>query len=241
MTRHLSRCRGLGAGAALSGSASESEDASGSSDLEGEEPLAIGGDDDVELDASEWGVGAAAGRPDADATLRAVPEATARLAAVDLDWTRIRAVDIYAVLRSFVGARGALRRVVVYVSDYGKEQMAREKEHGPQGLADDKVLLQAPPPPLPASRLSHVAHACAHALVASQRLDRLGLRVRRRTMTSSAAARAARAQRRRHGSGCGCTSAAACAGTTPSRRSTPQPQQGASTRSATGTSLKRAR
>lgn len=95
--------------------------------------------DDIELDPSEWGIGAAAGRPDADTTLVAMDNETRRLAAVDLDWSRMRAVDVFAVLQSFAGTQGELKEVTVYVSDYGKQEMAHEKEHGPRGLTTGEV------------------------------------------------------------------------------------------------------
>ena len=93
----------------------------------------------VHLDPAEWGVGAAAGHPEVDDTLQMVHEETGRLAAVDLDWSRMRAVDIFAVLQSFVKGHGTLRRVVIYVSDYGKQEMAHEKAHGPRSIAVDSV------------------------------------------------------------------------------------------------------
>jgi hypothetical protein len=128
-------CRGLGADVA----SSSSEDGSGDDDeddagLSGEEEVVIGEDNDVILDESEWGVGAAAGRPQDDKTLIAVDAATRRLAAVDLEWSNMRAVDIFAVLQSFVGGGGAIERVVVYLSDYGRQEREHEKEHGPRGL-----------------------------------------------------------------------------------------------------------
>jgi hypothetical protein len=130
-------CRGMLSASGSSSSDESDSDSVGSSADGGE--VIIGEDDDVELDPAEWGVGAAAGRPDADATLQMVNEATSRLAVVDLDWSRMRAVDVFAVLQSFVAGRGALRRVVVYVSDYGAREMAREKARGPRGLAHDSV------------------------------------------------------------------------------------------------------
>eukprot|EP00892_Ulva_mutabilis_P002065 jgi/Ulvmu1/1185/UM108_0013.1 len=121
---------------------SSSDGEAGDSDVEPDANLddaevVIGADaaDDIELDPSEWGIGAAAGRPDADTTLVAVDSATRRLAAVDLEWSRMRAVDVFAVLQSFVGKQGEVKEVTVYVSDYGKQEMAHEKEHGPRGLA----------------------------------------------------------------------------------------------------------
>ena len=123
---------------------SSSDDSPDDSDLDASDDggeIVIGEDDEVHLDPAEWGIGAAAGRPDDDATLSTIDDATARLAAVDLDWSRMRAVDVFAVLQSFVAGRGALRRVAVYVSDYGQAEMAREKAHGPRGLAHDSVRL----------------------------------------------------------------------------------------------------
>ena len=66
---------------------------------------------------------------------------TRRLAAVDLDWSRMRAVDVFAVLQSFVGKKGQLKEVTVYLSDYGKQEMAYEKEHGPRGLQTGEVCI----------------------------------------------------------------------------------------------------
>lgn len=129
-------------------SSSSDEDAAGDSDPEPDADLddgemLIGTDpdvvDDIELDPSEWGIGAAAGRPDVDTTLIAVQSETRRLAAVDLEWSRMRAVDVFAVLQSFVGKQGDVTEVTVYVSDYGKQEMAHEKEHGPRGLATGVV------------------------------------------------------------------------------------------------------
>jgi len=123
--------RGIGA---AEESSSEEE---GSGDEGGDLELAIGEDQPVELDPAEWGIGAAAGNPDVDATLLELSEATARLAVVDLEWRRMRAVDILAVLQSFLPKGGAVRRVTVYVSDYGRAAMERERVDGPQGLRSE--------------------------------------------------------------------------------------------------------
>ena len=93
------------------------------------------GPDDVQLDPEEWGIGAAAGNPHADATLTEMEDATPRIAIVDQDWGRTRAVDLFAVLHSCLGGRGVLRRLTVYESDYGRQEMAREAAHGPRGVA----------------------------------------------------------------------------------------------------------
>ena len=55
-----------------------------------------------------------------------------QLAAVDLDWGHVRAVDIFAALRSFLPAGGALRSVTVYPSDYGLQRMKEDASAGPQ-------------------------------------------------------------------------------------------------------------
>lgn len=132
-----------------SSSDEEESEAEEGADLDGEEVLIGTGPDvadDIELDPSEWGIGAAAGRPDADTTLVAMEDETRRLAAVDLDWSRMRAVDVFAVLQSFVGKQGQLKEVTVYLSDYGKQEMAHEKEHGPRGLQTGEVCLLAQAP-----------------------------------------------------------------------------------------------
>ena len=133
-TSLLLACRGVGSDV----ESSDDEGDDGTGEMLEEAEVAIGGDDDVELDPAEWGIGAAAGNPEADETLTEVEDATARLAVVDLDWHKMRAVDVFSVLRSFLGKGTTLQKVVVYVSDYGREQMAREKEDGPQGLRPEK-------------------------------------------------------------------------------------------------------
>lgn len=55
-----------------------------------------------------------------------------QLAAVDLDWEHVRAVDIFAALRSFLPAGGALKSVTVYPSDYGLQRMKEDARAGPQ-------------------------------------------------------------------------------------------------------------
>jgi hypothetical protein len=55
-----------------------------------------------------------------------------QLAAMDLDWDHVRAVDIFAALRSFLPAGGAVKCVTVYPSDYGLERMEQDARSGPQ-------------------------------------------------------------------------------------------------------------
>ena len=57
-------------------------------------------------------------------------EPTPYLAVLNLDWTNVRAVDIFTILSSFAPT-GAVRRVRVYPSDFGKERLAKEAMFGP--------------------------------------------------------------------------------------------------------------
>jgi len=64
---------------------------------------------------------------------------------VDLDWDKLRAVDIFAALRSFLPAGGAIKRVTVYPSDYGLERMAQEAAEGPtvRGFVSSAMTISA--------------------------------------------------------------------------------------------------
>ncbi|OMH80681.1 Pre-rRNA-processing protein ESF1 [Zancudomyces culisetae] len=55
-----------------------------------------------------------------------------RLAVVNMDWDNIRAVDIMMAFSGFVPQGGAIMRVSIYVSSFGKERMEKEKQFGPQ-------------------------------------------------------------------------------------------------------------
>eukprot|EP01026_Neomeris_dumetosa_P071883 TRINITY_DN7289_c0_g1_i4.p1 TRINITY_DN7289_c0_g1~~TRINITY_DN7289_c0_g1_i4.p1 ORF type:complete len:706 (-),score=143.81 TRINITY_DN7289_c0_g1_i4:247-2364(-) len=83
-----------------------------------------------EVDLAEWGAGADAANPEEDVPL--VENSTNRLAVLDLDWSKVRAVDILSVIQSFVPTGGRILQVAVYPSDYGLEQMEREKSEGPR-------------------------------------------------------------------------------------------------------------
>ena len=56
---------------------------------------------------------------------------TARLAAVDMDWNALSATDILAMLAGFTPKTGAIRRVTVVPSEYGKQRIADEDLNGP--------------------------------------------------------------------------------------------------------------
>ena len=58
-------------------------------------------------------------------------EVTSRLAVVNLDWDNIRAEDLMAVFSSFLPSTGAIQKVAVYPSEFGRERMEREDIEGP--------------------------------------------------------------------------------------------------------------
>ncbi|KAL8844789.1 MAG: hypothetical protein Q9176_000889 [Flavoplaca citrina] len=60
-----------------------------------------------------------------------VGEVTSRIAVVNLDWDNIRAADLMAVFSSFVPATGAIKKISIYPSEFGKERMQREETEGP--------------------------------------------------------------------------------------------------------------
>jgi len=55
------------------------------------------------------------------------------LAVTNLDWSHMRAIDVFAILSSFTPP-GAVKRVQVFVSDFGKEKLALELTKGPGAL-----------------------------------------------------------------------------------------------------------
>lgn len=55
------------------------------------------------------------------------------IAVMNMDWKHVRAVDLFAILASFTPA-GGVRRVQVFPSNYGLEQMVKEAVHGPTDL-----------------------------------------------------------------------------------------------------------
>lgn len=66
------------------------------------------------------------------------------LAICNLEWSSLRAVDLYTIVSSFVPP-GTLKTVKVYESDFGKEQMEKDRTLGPRNIwkkkknADDLV------------------------------------------------------------------------------------------------------
>eukprot|EP01032_Pedospumella_encystans_P010090 gene10090-11822_t len=59
-----------------------------------------------------------------------------RIAIQNSDWENVSAEDLMVVLQSFCPAGGtsAVRKVTVYVSDFGKKRMELESRYGPQGI-----------------------------------------------------------------------------------------------------------
>ncbi len=58
-------------------------------------------------------------------------EASFRLALQNCDWENLSAEDLIVVLQSFCPTGRTVRKVTVYPSDFGKEQMAHEEKYGP--------------------------------------------------------------------------------------------------------------
>ena len=58
-------------------------------------------------------------------------EPSASFAVVNLDWDNVRAVDLMVTFQSFVPKGGSIKRVTIYPSQFGKEQMQREESEGP--------------------------------------------------------------------------------------------------------------
>jgi len=59
------------------------------------------------------------------------------LVITNMDWENIRAVDLFCILSSFAPL-GAIKKVQVFQSDFGKEQIAKDKLHGPTGIWQEK-------------------------------------------------------------------------------------------------------
>jgi hypothetical protein len=60
-------------------------------------------------------------------------EVTRRLAVVNMDWDHIKAQDLFALFASFIpgDSHGAVEKVAIYPSEYGKERIQREDFEGP--------------------------------------------------------------------------------------------------------------
>ncbi|VEU35958.1 unnamed protein product [Pseudo-nitzschia multistriata] len=59
------------------------------------------------------------------------------LVVTSMDWENIRAVDLFSILSSFAPP-GGVKKVQVFQSDFGMEQMAKDKLYGPTGIWQKK-------------------------------------------------------------------------------------------------------
>ena len=55
------------------------------------------------------------------------------LVVTNMDWENIRAVDLFVIMSSFAPP-GSVKKVQVYQSDFGMEQMAKDRLHGPSDI-----------------------------------------------------------------------------------------------------------
>ena len=125
-TDHISRIAYLTAlsrGETGDASSSENDDSSESSD-----------DDDDSVEDSVYG---AAGVLDPstkqEEEIEITFDSSPYLVVTDMDWDNIRAVDLFNLLSSFAPP-GAVKKVQVFQSDFGMEQMAKDKLHGPTNI-----------------------------------------------------------------------------------------------------------
>ncbi|KAN0043432.1 hypothetical protein ACTA71_011088 [Dictyostelium dimigraforme] len=58
-------------------------------------------------------------------------DASKRFAVLNCDWDNITSKQLFILLNSFVPSGGHIERITIYPSDFGLEQMAREKSLGP--------------------------------------------------------------------------------------------------------------
>ncbi|XGW26825.1 hypothetical protein V3C99_007421 [Haemonchus contortus] len=55
-----------------------------------------------------------------------------RIAACNLDWNLIHCEDLMVVAKSFTPPGGSIRRIAIYLSDFGAERLAEEDKYGPR-------------------------------------------------------------------------------------------------------------
>jgi hypothetical protein len=118
-------------------SSSEDDDSSKSSDNDD--------DDDDSVERGQGMVNGSAGildpstRAEEEEEISISYEDSPYLVATNLDWVNLRAVDIFTILSSFTSP-GALKRVQVYQSDFGKERMEKDKLGGPADIWKRKKI-----------------------------------------------------------------------------------------------------
>ncbi|KAJ1644825.1 pre-rRNA-processing protein esf1, partial [Dispira simplex] len=57
---------------------------------------------------------------------------THRFAVVRMDWSHLKAVDLFKAFTAFKPTTGVIASVKIYLSEFGKEQLAKERSQGPQ-------------------------------------------------------------------------------------------------------------
>jgi hypothetical protein len=118
-------------------SSSEDDDSSDSSD----------DDDDSDEDSVYGTPGILDPSTKQDEELEITYDLSPYLVVTNMDWENIRAVDLFSILSSFAPP-GAIKKVQVFQSDFGMEQMSKDKLHGPTGIwqkqkmSKEKVLLE---------------------------------------------------------------------------------------------------
>ena len=74
--------------------------------------------------------------PDAP-TYEIIADETKRLALANVSWANITADDIMVLFNSFCPPGGSVKNVSIYISNFGKERLAIEAEHGPGPILDE--------------------------------------------------------------------------------------------------------
>jgi len=75
---------------------------------------------------SKWG--------ELDGDAERTEDASRRLALCNMDWDRVTAEDVFLALSSFCPPGGSVKKVDIYLSDFGRERLADEERLGPQEL-----------------------------------------------------------------------------------------------------------
>ncbi|KIH68844.1 hypothetical protein ANCDUO_00821 [Ancylostoma duodenale] len=58
--------------------------------------------------------------------------ATNRIAACNMDWNVVHCEDLMVLAKSFTPPGGSIKRITIYLSDFGAERLAEEDKHGPR-------------------------------------------------------------------------------------------------------------
>ncbi|KAK5576132.1 hypothetical protein RB653_007273 [Dictyostelium firmibasis] len=113
---------------------SEIEDESINSDIESEKVIEYGGfeyNSDTESSDAEEFQGDDVEEEGEEEEEVPRGDATKRFAVLNCDWDNVTSKQLFILLNSFVPSGGHIERITIYPSDFGLEQMAREKSLGP--------------------------------------------------------------------------------------------------------------